>query len=299
MKLSFNCLETDLFRSRTWKVGHGRQLELGPKAVLMGILNVTPDSFSDGGHFSNIDAALSQAEKMIGEGAHIIDVGGESTKPDGAAVTADIEQQRVIPVIEALAKNFDTLISIDTYRAETAELGVKAGAHIVNDVWGLRREEDIADVVARHNAGVCIMHTGRDRDKDIDVINDQKLWFRKSLEIATRASIADNAIILDPGFGFAKNVDENLELMLRFSELNQFEYPILAGASRKRFIGALVDRDPENIDIRSRDIGTSATSVLLRMQGASIFRVHDVGLNRDALAIADGLIKRSADKRSS
>ena len=299
MKLSFNCLESDLFRSRTWKVGHGRQLELGPKAILMGILNVTPDSFSDGGHFSNIDAALSQAEKMIGEGAHIIDVGGESTKPNGTAVTADIEQQRVIPVIEALAKNFDTLISIDTYRAETAELGVKAGAHIVNDVWGLRREEDIADVVARHNAGVCIMHTGRDRDKDIDVINDQKLWFRKSLEIATRASIADNAIILDPGFGFAKNVDENLELMLRFSELNQFEYPILAGASRKRFIGALVDRDPENIDIRSRDIGTSATSVLLRMQGASIFRVHDVGLNRDALAIADGLIKRSADKRSS
>ncbi|MEW7006700.1 dihydropteroate synthase [Lentilitoribacter sp. EG35] len=299
MKLSFNRLESDLFRSRTWKVGHGRQLELGPKAILMGILNVTPDSFSDGGHFSNIDAALSQAEKMIGEGAHIIDVGGESTKPNGTAVTADIEQQRVIPVIEALAKNFDTLISIDTYRAETAELGVKAGAHIVNDVWGLRREEDIADVVARHNAGVCIMHTGRDRDKDDDVINDQKLWFRKSLEIATRASIADNAIILDPGFGFAKNVDENLELMLRFSELNQFEYPILAGASRKRFIGALVDRDPENIDIRSRDIGTSATSVLLRMQGASIFRVHDVGLNRDALAIADGLIKRSADKRSS
>lgn len=291
-------LNLDLFHPRTWKLGHNRELILGPKFVLMGVLNVTPDSFSDGGHFSNVDTALMQAEKMIEEGAHIIDVGGESTRPNGEPVTAKIEQQRVLPVIEALAKRFDTLISIDTYRAETAELGVKSGAHIVNDVWGLQREKDIADVVARHRAGVCIMHTGRDREKAVDVIDDQELWFQKSLDIAHRASIVDDAIVLDPGFGFAKDVDENLKLMLRFSELSQLGYPLLAGTSRKRFIGALVDRDPKNIDTQSRDIGTSVTSAMLRLQGASIFRVHDVGYNRDALAIADGLIKTAAEMRA-
>lgn len=279
-------------------MGHNRELTLGPNSILMGVLNVTPDSFSDGGHFSNIDTALMQAEKMIDEGARIIDVGGESTRPNGAPVAAEIEQQRVLPVIEALVEKFDVLISVDTYRAETAELGVKAGAHIINDVWGLQREEEIADVIARHRAGVCIMHTGRDRAKASDVIDDQESWFKKSLDIANRASIADDAIVLDPGFGFAKDVDENLKLMLRFAELNQLGYPLLAGTSRKRFIGALVDRDPDNIDTRSRDIGTSATSALLRLQGASIFRVHDVGNNRDALAIADGLITAADEKRT-
>lgn len=264
----------------------------------MGVLNVTPDSFSDGGHFSNIDTAMIQAEKMIEDGAHIIDVGGESTRPNGEPITADIEQQRVLPVIEALSKHFNALISIDTYRAETAELAVQAGAHIVNDVWGLQREEGIANVAADHHAGVCIMHTGRDRDKVGDVIDDQEFWFQKSLEIAKRASISKDTIVLDPGFGFAKNVDENLKLMLRFSELNRLGYPILAGTSRKRFIGALVDRDPENIDTQSRDIGTSATSVLLRLQGASIFRVHDVANNRDALAIMDGVINAGVETKA-
>lgn len=296
--MNLTYLDTEPFRSKTWKLAHDRQLMLGPEAILMGILNVTPDSFSDGGHFSDIDTALVQAEKMIEEGAHIIDVGGESTKPNGTPITAKIEQQRVIPVIEALAKRFDTLISIDTYRAETAELGLKAGAHIVNDVWGLQHDEDIADVVARHRAGVCIMHTGRDRDKASDVIDDQELWFQKSLDISHRAGILDDAIVLDPGFGFAKDVDENLKLMLRFSELNRLGYPLLAGTSRKRFVGALVDRDPENIDTQSRDIGTSATSAMLRLQGASIFRVHDVAYNRDGLAIADGLIKIAAEMRA-
>lgn len=297
--MNLTSLNLDLFLPKTWKLAHNRELILGPNAVLMGVLNATPDSFSDGGHFSDIDTALMQAEKMIEEGAHIIDIGGESTRPNSEPVTADTEQQRVLPVIEALAKKFDVLISIDTYRAQTAELGIKAGAHIVNDVWGLQREEEIADVVARHRAGVCIMHTGRDRDKERDVISDQKLWFQKSLAIANRATISDDAIVLDPGFGFAKDVDENLNLLLRFSELNQLGYPLLAGTSRKRFIGALVDRDPEGIDTRSRDIGTSATSVLLRQQGASIFRVHDVGCNRDALAIVDGLINVAIDMRAS
>lgn len=291
-------LESEPFRSRTWKLGHGRELKIGSNAILMGILNATPDSFSDGGQFLNIDMALRQAEKMITEGAHIIDVGGESTKPNSVPVTANLEQQRVIPVIEALSENFDTLISIDTYRAETADLGIQAGAHIVNDVWGLQREIEIAQVIARHQAGACIMHTGRERDKADDVIGDQELWFQKSIKIAHHASIEDSAIILDPGFGFAKDVHENLELMSRFSELHQLGYPILAGTSRKRFIGALVDRDPRDVDVNSRDIGTAATSAILRMQGASIFRIHDVGCNRDALAIADGLIKAALETKA-
>ena len=137
-------LNSDLFLPKTWNLAHNRQLILGPNSVLMGVLNVTPDSFSDGGQFSNIDAALMQGEEMIKAGAQIIDVGGESTRPNGEPVTGEIEQQRVLPVIEALAAAFDVLISIDTYRAETAEFGVKAGAHIVNDVWGLQRDENIA-----------------------------------------------------------------------------------------------------------------------------------------------------------
>lgn len=290
LKLNSPHLDPDLYRAKTWTLGHSRELELGPSAVLMGILNVTPDSFSDGGHFSDIDAALKQAESMIEEGAHIIDVGGESTKPNSTAVSADIEQRRVLPVIEALSNRFDTLISIDTYRAETAELGLRAGAHIVNDVWGLQREKEIAKVVARHRAGVCIMHTGRDRDKADDVIDDQRSWFKTSLDIARNACISSQAIVVDPGFGFAKDVNENLNLMLRFSELNALGYPLLAGTSRKRFIGAMVDRGSGEINMRSRDIGTSTTSALLRLQGAAIFRVHDVGINRNALDIVDGLI---------
>lgn len=271
-----------------WRLAHGKRLALGSSSVLMGILNVTPDSFSDGGEYTDIKRALDHARDMIAEGAAIIDIGGESTRPGAAKVTAQEEQARILPIIEALAAEGDCLISADTYRAETARKAVEAGAHIVNDVHGLQREPDIAQVAAETGAGLVIMHTGRDREKLPDVIEDQFLFLRRSLEIARAAGVKESQIVLDPGFGFAKDGEENLTLMARLSELHMLGFPLLVGTSRKRMIGYLTGDDPV-----SRDVGTSATSALLRMQGAHIFRVHNVPFNRDALAFADAMLEHS------
>ncbi|MBZ9756668.1 dihydropteroate synthase [Mesorhizobium sp. ESP6-5] len=271
-----------------WQLAHGRHLELGGKAVVVGILNVTPDSFSDGGLFDAPEPALVQARRMIGEGAAVIDVGGESTRPGAAAISASEEQARILPVIEALAQVGDVLISVDTYRADTARLAVKAGAHIVNDVWGLQREPDIARVAAETGAGLVIMHTGRDRDKLPDVIADQLAFLGKSLEIGRGQGVADGHIVLDPGFGFAKETaEENLDLMARFAELGALGFPLMAGTSRKRFIGTVTGRDAAD-----RAAGTAATSVILRLKGAHLFRVHDIAINVDALAVADAMLAR-------
>ncbi|MCD1263472.1 dihydropteroate synthase [Shinella sumterensis] len=269
-----------------WSLAHGRLLELGPRGILMAIVNVTPDSFSDGGRFDSADAAVARAILCLEEGAEIIDIGGESTRPGAASVSAAEEQDRILPVIEALAGTTDAIISVDTYRAETARLAVAAGAHIVNDVHGLQREPDIAEVAAQSGAGLCIMHTGRDREKRPDVVEDQYLFLGRSLEIARAAGVPREAMVLDPGFGFAKDADENLELMARFGELYGFELPILAGTSRKRFLGAVTGREAAE----DRDAGTAATTALLRMAGAAVFRVHDVAINRDALAVADAML---------
>ncbi|MEI9427593.1 dihydropteroate synthase [Mesorhizobium sp. Cs1299R1N3] len=271
-----------------WQLAHERHLELGGKAVVVGILNITPDSFSDGGLFDAPESALVQARRMIGEGAAIIDVGGESTRPGAAAISATEEQARILPVIEALARAGDVLISVDTYRAETARLAVAAGAHIVNDVWGLQREPDIARVAAETGAGLVIMHTGRDREKLPDVIADQLAFLGKSLEIGRGQGVADDQIVLDPGFGFAKETaEENLDLMARFSELDALGFPLMAGTSRKRFIGTVTGRDAAD-----RAAGTAATSVILRLKGAHLFRVHDVAINVDALAVVDAMLAR-------
>ncbi|MBX3567279.1 MAG: dihydropteroate synthase [Rhizobiaceae bacterium] len=277
-------------KATTWQLAHGRRLELGRRAVIMGILNVTPDSFSDGGRFASVEAALDQAARMIGEGAAIVDVGGESTRPGAASVTAAQEQARVLPVIEGLARRGDTLISVDTYRAETARLAVEAGAHIVNDVWGLQRDAGIAGVAAGSGAGLAIMHTGRERAKLPDVIDDQIAFLGKSLSIAAAAGVGRDRIVLDPGFGFAKDAGENLELMRRFAELHRLGHPWLVGTSRKRFIGHVTGRDEDG-----RAAGTAATSVILRLAGAAVFRVHDVAINRDALAVADAMLMSDAN----
>ncbi|TPI50063.1 dihydropteroate synthase [Mesorhizobium sp. B2-9-1] len=277
--------------TRRWQLAHGRYLDLGPKAVVVGILNVTPDSFSDGGLFAAPEKALEQARRMVKEGAAIIDVGGESTRPGFAPISAEEEQGRVLPVIAALAASGEALISVDTYREDTARLGVAAGAHIVNDVWGLQREPGIARVAAETGAGLVIMHTGRERQKLPDVIEDQFLFLRKSLEIARAGNVADSQIVLDAGFGFAKETaEENLDLMARFSELQALGYPLMAGTSRKRFIGTVTGRDPAE-----RAAGTSATSVILRLKGADLFRVHDVAINVDALAVTDAMLQRETE----
>ncbi|RWA74737.1 dihydropteroate synthase [Mesorhizobium sp.] len=277
--------------TRRWQLAHGRHLDLGPKAVVVGILNVTPDSFSDGGLFIAADKAIAQARRMVKEGAAVIDVGGESTRPGFAPISAEEEQARVLPVIEALAGSGEALISVDTYREDTARRAVAAGAHIVNDVWGLQREPGIARVAAETGAGLIIMHTGRERQKLPDVIEDQFLFLRKSLEIARAGGVADGQIVLDPGFGFAKETtEENLDLMARFSELVALGFPLMAGTSRKRFIGGVTGREPAE-----RAAGTAATSVILRLKGADLFRVHDVAINVDALAVADAMLAREND----
>ncbi|RUW18903.1 dihydropteroate synthase [Mesorhizobium sp. M1E.F.Ca.ET.041.01.1.1] len=274
--------------TRRWQLAHARHLDLGPKAVVVGILNVTPDSFSDGGLFIAPEKAVAQARRMVEEGAAVIDVGGESTRPGFAPITAEEEQGRVLPVIEALASSGNVLISIDTYREDTARRAVAAGAHIVNDVWGLQREPGIARVAAETGAGLIIMHTGRERQKLPDVIEDQFLFLRRSLEIARANYVADGQIVLDAGFGFAKETtEENLDLMARFSELTALGFPLMAGTSRKRFIGGVTGREPAE-----RAVGTAATSVILRLKGADLFRVHDVAINVDALAVADAMLAR-------
>ncbi|WP_162692011.1 MULTISPECIES: dihydropteroate synthase [Agrobacterium] len=276
--------------SNVWQAAHGRSLKLDGRGRIMAIVNATPDSFSDGGRYLAVDAAFSHALTCVEEGADIIDIGGESTRPGAAEVTEGEEQDRVLPVIERLRRETDVLISVDTYRASTARLAIEAGAHIVNDVFGLQKDGNMAGVVAAARAGVCIMHTGRDRQKRADVIEDQFEFLNRSLEMAEAAGIARDAIVLDPGFGFAKDERENVELMARFGELAAFDLPVLAGTSRKRFIGSLTGRDAA----QERDIGTAATTVILRLAGAAIFRVHNVAVTRDALAIADAVLAKAS-----
>lgn len=278
-----------VFEPHLWKLAHDQEIVLGPRAVIMGIVNVTPDSFSDGGQAGTLDTAVAQAQRMIEEGAHIIDVGGESTKPGAEPVSASLEQSRVLPVIEALAKLPDVIISIDTYRAETARLAVNAGAHIVNDVWGCQKDPLMAQMIEETGAGVCAMHNGRERTKLDDVIADQKFFLERSITVMKSAGISDEHIVLDPGFGFAKDPHENISLLERLDELSVLGYPLLIGTSRKRFIGHFTGRDT-----LQRDIGTAATSVVARMKGGAIFRVHDIASNVDALAIADAVIGQRA-----
>ncbi|WP_075288949.1 dihydropteroate synthase [Pararhizobium arenae] len=275
----------DPFSALEWRLAHGRSLILGPRGHLMAIINVTPDSFSDGGRHDSVEKAVEHALQCVREGATILDIGGESTRPDAEQVSAAEEQDRVLPVIEALTRLENAIISIDTYRASTARLAVAAGAHLINDVHGLQREPEIAAVAAASGAGLCIMHTGRDREKHPDVIADQFLFLERSLRIAEAAGVERERIVLDPGFGFAKDVAENIELMNRFDELHALRLPVLAGTSRKRFLGAVTDRDADR-----RDPATAATTAILRLAGAAVFRVHDVAINRDALAVADAMV---------
>lgn len=252
----------------------------------MGVLNVTPDSFSDGGLFATVDGAVEAARAMMREGADIVDVGGESTRPGAAAVSAAEERRRVLPVVEALAAVEGMIISLDTYRAETARAGVAAGAHIVNDVWGGQRDAALAGVAAETGAGLCLMHTGREREKLADPLADQFAFLERSLAVAAESGVPEDRIVLDPGFGFAKSPEENLHLMAHFDSLLSLGRPLLVGTSRKRFLGHVTGREVDR-----RDSATAASTALLRMRGASIFRVHDIAANRDALRLADAVIE--------
>jgi dihydropteroate synthase len=285
---------TSPFAPFDWKLAHGRSLTLGPDAVIMAVINVTPDSFSDGGRNLAAGTAVENALKAVEDGAAIIDIGGESTRPGAAPVSAAEEQDRVLPVIRELARLTDAILSVDTYRAETARLAIAAGAHIINDVEGLQKDPDMAGAAVETGAGVVAMHTGRGREKLADPIEDQRHFFARTLVIAEAAGLDRERIVLDPGFGFNKEKPiDNLSLMARFDELIALGYPLLAGTSRKRFLGALTGREAAE-----RDVATAATSALLRNSGAAIFRVHNVAFNRDALRVADAMLKaRETDGR--
>ncbi|WP_319414219.1 dihydropteroate synthase [uncultured Cohaesibacter sp.] len=273
-----------------------KSIQLGPISwtpsaapLIMGIINVTPDSFSDGGQFLAQDNALNHARQLAEEGADILDIGGESTRPGAALVSEEEELERVVPAIRNIAQaNLGCAISIDTYKARVAEKTLEAGAHIINDVWGLQREPDIAKAAAAHRAPVIINHWEKERQSDIDILEQMKRFFDRSIEIALQAGIRESEIILDPGFGFAKDAAENIDILARLEQLCDWGYPLLVGTSRKRFIGSLTGRE----EPRDRVFGTVASNVIALMKGAAIFRVHDVAAHKDALAVAHATAKK-------
>lgn len=270
---------------KQWHLAHNQKINLGENSILMGILNVTPDSFSDGGLNFDPETAIKNAHIMINNGADIIDIGGESTRPNFTPVDENDELERVLPVLKSLTSSKQCLTSVDTYRFNVAKCCIESGAHIINDIWGLQKDPMIAEMIAQYGAGVVIMHNSRDREVKNDIIEDQKYYFDLSLEIASRAGISQKQIVLDPGFGFGKDAQQNLELMKRSNELISFGFPLLAATSRKRFLGTICEHD----DAKKRDIATSATSVILRNAGFSVFRVHNIDVNKDALAVIDAM----------
>ncbi|MBN9361546.1 MULTISPECIES: dihydropteroate synthase [unclassified Devosia] len=272
----------------------GATLRLGRRARLMGILNVTPDSFSDGGRFDAVPAALGQARRMLAEGADIIDIGGESTRPGAAEVSAADELARVLPAIAALrADGIVAPISIDTYKAEVAEQAIAAGATIINDVHGLQREPELAAVAASRGVPLVVMHWDKARDASRDVMAEMARYFEVTLRIADEAGVAPSGIVLDPGFGFAKSLSENYEILHRLPELVALGFPVLVGTSRKSMIGRLLD-----VPADERLAGTVATSVLGYTAGAHLFRVHDIRPNRDALRVAEAALYGPQDQDS-
>lgn len=251
--------------------------------LVMGILNATPDSFSDGGQFDAPAAALAHTLTMLDEQADIIDVGGESTRPGHVPLSAGAEQARVLPVLEAIvpmARARAVPVSIDTYKASTADAALRAGAEIVNDIWGLQRDPDIASVAAAFGAPVIVMHNREAADPAIDIVDDMRRFFERSVAIARRAGIRDADIILDPGIGFGKTPGQSMQALHALAQIRQMGYPILVGASRKSFIGALTDRPaPDRLN------GTLAAHLFALAQGAAILRVHDVRAHVEAVRV--------------
>jgi dihydropteroate synthase len=298
--------------SSTLKVD-GHTLTWGTRTYVMGILNITPDSFSGDGLLAGTspDAispdqmtglALEQAQAFVAAGADMLDVGGESTRPGGQAVSAETELERVLPVIHRLANELDVILSIDTYKASVAEAALQAGAHMVNDVWGFHADPDLAMVVARHAAPVILMHNrsswanaevrqrlgGRYVGVPyVNLIEDIQRELLESVGLAHAAGIPDERIILDPGVGFGKTTEQNLELIDRLDEIRRLGYPVLLGPSRKSFIGYTLDLPPDQ-----RQEGTAAAVTIGIARGADIVRVHDVAPMRRVVRMADAIIRR-------
>ncbi|MDE6626217.1 MAG: dihydropteroate synthase [Lachnospiraceae bacterium] len=263
----------------------GKEFDFGDHFYIMGILNVTPDSFSDGGRYTDMDKALFQVERLVEDGADILDIGGESTRPEYIEITAEEEIKRVCPIINRIKKSFDIPVSLDTYKSDVAMAGIEAGVDMINDIWGLKWDGTMAEVIAKADIPCCLMHNRRHgayRDVVEDVLEDLK----QCIDMALQAGIAAGNILLDPGIGFAKDVNQNLLLMKHLSRICELGYPVLLGTSRKSMIGLTLD-----LPVEEREEGTLATSVMGLMAGCSVFRVHDVRTNFRGLKMAEAIMK--------
>jgi dihydropteroate synthase len=284
-----------------WRL-RSRTLELGRRTLIMGILNVTPDSFSDGGCFFDPERAVARAQKMLAEGADILDIGGESTRPgtkiSEGGVTAEEELRRVLPVIERLKRMApDAVISVDTYKAQVAREVAAAGAEIINDVSAMQWDPAMSQAIAESGCGAVLMHTRGQPEEwrslprlGAEIVPMVLKGLRQSACEAERAGIAHDRIVLDPGFGFGKNFEDNYPLLARFAELQTLGYPLLSATSRKSFIGRTVSRKGEAVPPQERLFGTLATVTASILSGAQIVRVHDVGPTREAAAVADQIL---------
>lgn len=250
---------------------------------IMGILNVTPDSFSDGGKFNQLDAALEHAEQMVNEGADLIDVGGESTRSGYTLISDEEEIERVVPVIEALKREFDVPVSLDTYKSKVAKAGIDAGVDMINDIWGLKWDGTMAEVLAESGVPACLMHNRKNTQYG-NFLKDVQEDIQEIMDMAMKAGMKREQIMLDPGIGFAKNLEQNLEMMNHLEILGQWDVPVLLGTSRKSMIGLTLDLPSDQ-----RVEGTVATTVCGFMKGCRFFRVHDVKENKRALTMIEAI----------
>jgi len=253
---------------------------IGTRPVIMGIVNVTPDSFSDGGLFATRDAALAQARRLVSEGADIVDVGAESTRPGHTPLTAEEEWARLAPLLAALVAQAGAPVSIDTYKAETARRALGEGVCLVNDVWGLQRDPLMAPTIAEAGAAMVIMHNRETTEPQIDIVADMKRFFARSLEIARRAGVPERHILLDPGIGFGKSREQNYDALRAIPELLALGFPLLIGVSRKSIFKGLGDGVLEG-----RLVGTLAANLFAARDGAQVFRVHDAAEHRAAFEV--------------
>jgi dihydropteroate synthase len=245
-------------------------LDYGKKTLIMGILNVTPDSFSDGGKYNQLDQAVKRAEELVKSGADIIDIGGESTRPGYTPISAEEELERVIPFIEAITREIPVVLSIDTFKAETARRAIKSGAHIINDIWGAKADPDMAKVAADLSVPIILQHN-RDNENYLSFFRDCLNDMYESIAIVKQAGVKDEQIIIDPGIGFAKDAAKDLEMMRNLDTFTSLGYPVLLGPSRKRMIGAVLD-----LPVNERIEGTGAAVCFGIQKGCQIVRVHDV-----------------------
>ena len=261
------------------------QFKLPDKGAIMGILNVTPDSFSDGGHFDSIADALKQAEQLLADGAHVIDVGGESTRPGASFITAEDEIKRVVPIIKAIKERFDCLISIDTYKTETARAALEAGADILNDVWAGLYDGQMLALAAQYQVPIILMHNQKE-ELYTDVVVEVRDFLKERAEQALEAGLAKDLIWIDPGFGFAKTAEQNITLLKGLDDIVALGYPVLFGISRKRTVDYLLGGDTKPLE---RDQGTAALSAYAIQKGCHMVRVHNVAANRDIVKVLSQL----------